>query len=492
LPPQQPAAPQHPPGFAVGPTRPRRANNNAANIVLTVLGCVFLVLLLSCGGIVYGLYSLGRSAQAKVLEINRQIQREQQEMVAKQEREAKEFAERVRRDQEQAMRESRNRLPQPTPGVNPTPFPPVTPSLPPEDPEAKLSPFDKHLRWLQSRDDRKVADAADWFAKQPLDEKRRSEVASALVANLSSSFSRQADKLMAALEVWGSADAADALAKVAQFQPQHAEAAAKLLAKYDDAKAASALVAMLRQGPNPAKAALKALAAKGDAAKTQLIPLINDPDANLRGEVRKALAEMKVEDDDLAAQAIADAADASSNQKRAAAVEWLGQASLSEEKRKLATQAIAGQLKDKDFFVRSAALKALLADKSKESSDALLPYVEDRQAPWNEVLGALMARGDTRVAEPLGKLVKEPLTMGQALQAIRTTNSDGEDVVWHYINHSKDAEVVTQVLFALGESGTQKSVAPLKKVLVIAQQTNNGGLKIAAEHALRKIAERGK
>jgi HEAT repeat protein len=347
------------------------------------------------------------------------------------------------------------------------------------------------LRWLKSNSPDKISQAAVWFSVQPRDDRRQIEVQQAILDQLQSGRSPQAGDLLGALTVWGSADATTVIINVAKHQPNQSERVVHLLGKYDDPRTTAGLIVMLKQGEEQRKQATNGLIGKREAGKAALLPLLNDSDVATRTAVRKALEEIRLLHDEILPQALRDLA-SDSAEKRALSLEWLGTASLSPEKRPEATKAIALRLKDDDRTVRAAALKALMADKSKDSSDALLPYVSDRQGPWNEVLSALMERGDQRVAEPLGKLVKEPLTMGQALQAIRTTSGEGEEVVLQCIKTTDDAQLVQHILFALAESGTQKSVETIKKLLLRAQQTKNAGLQIATQHALKRINERGK
>jgi hypothetical protein len=82
--------------------------------------------------------------------------------------------------------------------------------------------------------------------------------------------------------------------------------------------------------------------------------------------------------------------------------------------------------------------------------------------------------------------------MGQALLAVRKADDRGEDVVLALLKATKDEQLMQHICFAFANSATQKSVPTLQAIRAQAQASKNGGLTVAADHALKKIAERGK
>jgi len=115
----------------------------------------------------------------------------------------------------------------------------------------------------------------------------------------------------------------------------------------------------------------------------------------------------------------------------------------------------------------------------------------DRSKPWSEALRELLKRGDPRTVEALGKLLQNPLTRSQTLTAIGTTNERGEDIVLQFLAKSADDGLNFQVCYALGKSGSKKSIPQLQSLLKRAVEQNHQNLKVAAEHALQQINERG-
>lgn len=471
-----------PPNFQPRPTQ--RGGGGGGTAVAVVLGMVALVVLLLCGGV----GAIGYIAMGRIRTAAQEVQRAQMENLRAIEEQNRRAQEAFRQAQEQAQR------PRPTPSApnSPTtnsrpPRPTPAPPPPPETPEQKQA---RYLQWLSAASSLQVTEAINWFASQPVskDEAERKQVAAALGNVVKDGRSPQASQLLAALAVWGDGANAPAVLTLAEHHRELAPKAIALVGEWQDPDSLDGLVSLLVKRPEHGSHLQPVLVVYGEAAQEKLVPLMNHPMTNVRDHARAVLATLETPSEILAAQAIADTS-AESPTQRHAAVKWLTEATeLSEEQTAAKVAALGACLADDDRSVKEAALAAVLADESPGSTEILLSLLAKQEHGWNKVLEALLARGEMRAAEPLGALVSEPRSMGQALQAIRTTSGPGEDVVLHLITTSKDEQLIYHTIFALGKSGTDKSLKVLAQLA--RKYQSNMGMMIAINHAAKEIQQR--
>jgi hypothetical protein len=447
---------------------------------------VALVLLLVCGGVgAIGYIAIGRVRTA-AQEVQR-IQAENLRAIEEQNRRAQEAMQRA----QQQQTSPRSSPPVPSPSSN-TPLTnqhaPSHPAAPPP-PETPAEKHARYLRWLTSNNGGQIKEAAEWFAVQTgaADPPKQRAVADALCTALGDGRAHQAPQLLAALAVWGDGQCFEPVLGVAEHHRDHAATAIELIGRWKNVQSIDGLIALLERKPEQLPHIQPVLVSFGDEAEAKLLPHMNHEQNQTRDNVRAILGALEVSSATLAAQAIADTT-AEAARQRQAAITWLASAELEEAQREAATKAIGARLDDDDRDVKDAARAALLADESPASTEILLPLLAKQEHGWNKVLESLLARGEMRAAEPLGALVSEPLSMGQALQAIRTTSGPGEDVVLHLITTTKDEQLIYHVCFALGKSGTEKSLKVLEQLA--RKYQSNMGMMIAINHAAKEIQQR--
>jgi HEAT repeat protein len=276
------------------PTGPRRRGSNTAVIVLSVVGGIGLLLLLSCGGIGYFVYTKYQQAKRDFTTL------------------------------------TQGNLPRPQPNIPaPPPWQPG-PSLPPQT--TPINSVNSAVEALRDQNPFRQDEAINYLASQPVDSAKQPDVVNSFVPLMSDL--RRREQARRVLEKWATANDVPRLIGVAQAAHTKGDRdtqrlAVALLAKLGDARAGDA-IAKYYGSQHDIFAARKAMESLGAGAVPHLVAYFNDSDHGLRQTARDLLAQHKADELLLARQCLKDLQSTDANRQREAA-RWLGANVVSDE-----------------------------------------------------------------------------------------------------------------------------------------------------------------
>jgi HEAT repeat protein len=286
--------------------------------------------------------------------------------------------------------------------------------------------FAEALTILSTHDQHRYRVAADWLARQPLDEGRRPEVSKALDPLLTDHDSSVREPAVRAMKVWATAENVPSLCQYLSLSDQvlfvwsgdERRTAIEVLARFKDPRSAKPLAERLAN-PSDRSVAGDALVGLGQAAVPEVNRLLDHPDQATREEARRVLKEINPADDVDLRLALLDVKSRDAFRRRTGA-DALCRIPPAAAVRAEGGHALEALLRDNDPLTRDNAARALVTWAGKENVPALIRAVnDDSPRTRSAAMEALAPFKDPRAAAALAAhLTTEPGEAGPALEAL--------------------------------------------------------------------------
>jgi predicted Zn finger-like uncharacterized protein len=397
-------------------------------------GGALLILLLICGGGVYGVYALMSGAS-------------------------------------EAAQEIANDVPAAgNPGLGQGPMQPAPPAK-------RLASVEDALGDLNSDNLGERHAALDWLARSKLEKGRQHQVSKALDPFLKDPDAGTRERAVNALKVWGTKENVPGLVKILEetqpgLIPNFAHGAIEVLGMLQDERGAEP-VWKFREGAFTNASADKALRAMGQAAgEKAALGHMNDPNNHLRGAARTLLVYYGTKDEAKLDQVVADVQN-DDKSRRGAATEYLATNPVVEAQRLNVSKALNVTLSDPEEGIVENGIKALEKWYTADNVPALITVLDDdqfrrkHQARKNQVIALLGKIKDPRSAEPLAKCLTVPGERRAAGDALIALGPAARPAAEKYITDPdggvrKEATRVVQALGAdTGNIGLTQAIADL-------------------------------
>ena len=338
---------------------------------------------------------------------------------------------------------------------------------------------------LQSGDDNRAREAAQWFTSHVIvDEELSPKVSAALVALLANQNVRS--DATAALKFWATSNTVPALTAAAAKanaanDRDTQEVCVVLLTGLADARALPTYAAYLQSRPDRtiAKAAFNAI---GKSAAPALLPFVHSSDYSARYVAHELLKEWEVDKSQWLTQSMKDLQSGDEDRIRQA-MRYLNDAEPDE----AVNSAIALALLDlvNNDRLRNDAMRALSKWATSEAVPKLVELLEheDRYVK-SQALAALAATKDPRAIAHLAKQLEDSSTRRQASQYLVEMGPVAETAFWPLVTN-KDWIVSRDACNALGRIGTEKSIP----VLQVTANENRFVASDAAKSAITQIQQ---
>jgi hypothetical protein len=311
---------------------------------------------------------------------------------------------------------------------------------------------DEALAALQSGDSNRLRYAANFLANYPVDVARRTNVERALATCLGAGYSSQADELMPALERWGTAESAPAVATALtreRFKSMLPEAI-DFLTKTGHTSEADAVAKHLSSS-SAGEAAVRYLQAVGPSAQAVVVAHLGNAAAEER--VRRVLTSYGVSVDDmLLERRLAGLKSGSDSNLRAAAAELAAARVAAEHQPRVARaieQAIRGE--GASSSAKENLVRALRVWGDKESVPVLGTLLDDYGAR-DEAIDALVALNDPGAAQYIAPKLGDYSFGPKAAAALKKLGPETKPHILALLNESDDRrrEQARQVLAEMG------------------------------------------
>jgi hypothetical protein len=255
-----------------------------------------------------------------------------------------------------------------------------------------------------------------------------------------------------------------------------------VMAKFNDPRCGSVVAMCLPTERAQAAPILKAI---GKPAERAVAGYSNHPDAAVREEVNKLLAEYKTDEAILVPIAVMDL-QSTNNGIRLVAAERLAKLKPIEAHRADVIEAVKAFVKNPDGNTRAHGVRLLATWGTKEEVPYFLEMLDaDPTRPLAmEALGVLK---DPRGAEAVAKYLAPGNERPRAIASLKTMGPAAEDTLIGYLK-DKDAAVLIEVCKLLNAAGTKKSLTPLRAL----GTDKNKQVVQAAGDAFKAITARGK
>ena len=339
---------------------------------------------------------------------------------------------------------------------------------------------------LQSGDDNRAREAANWFASHVIvDEELTPKVSAALISLLTNRNVRAS--ATSALNFWASADSVPALvdaARVAHAAEDHdtEKACVLLLTGLNDERALPTYSAYLdtRHDLTTAKAAFAAI---GENSAKSLLPFIHHEDHRTREVAHELLAEWEIEKSHWLTQSMVDLRSENENRRRQA-VRYLVDTEPDESVQSGVAMSLLTLVDDQRL--RHDALRALKVWATSETVPQLIELLDHEDGGVrNNARSILVATKDPRAVKPIAAGFGEDFFKRiEARKALVAMGPVAESAFWPHVTH-KDWRIAKDAVEALGDIGTAKSIPVLEAA--VAQDSHF--VKGAAQNAIKKIEE---
>ncbi|OAI47585.1 hypothetical protein AYO44_01525 [Planctomycetaceae bacterium SCGC AG-212-F19] len=256
----------------------------------------------------------------------------------------------------------------------------------------------------------------------------------------------------------------------------------ELLAKSNDPRLVNAVAFCL---PTERALAVPILKAIGKPAEGAVAAFANHPDAGVRDDVAKLLAEYKTGEAILVTRAVQDL-QSTNGTTQVLAAQRLAKLKPVETMRADVIDAAKTFIKSPDGNVRNAGIMLLANWGGKDDVPFFLELMEadPTRAAAMEALGALK---DPRGAEAVAKRLAVPNERPVATKSLQAMGPAAEEVAIGYLK-DKDPAVVIEICKVLGVVGTKKSLTPLRGLAA----DKNKQVVQAAGDAFKAVTTRGK
>jgi HEAT repeat protein len=347
---------------------------------------------------------------------------------------------------------------------------------------------------LQGSNNENRRNAADWLAAQPVDPAVQAQVAQALNKLFASPDNNQREVGLKAAAVWASPDNVPALLQILQADPERSDgttsAVIKLLGKLKDPRAAAVLAERLRHGGE--RSILEAaLVSIGPAAEPEVSKYRDSPDQGVRAEAVKILRMLgsamagpgspaggNVDLD----QALIDLK--SDGQRRQDAARKLATMKVEPGKRSDVAKALEAALDSAEAGTTQLVIRALAVWGNQNNSAALVKLLASPRADIRHpALEQLAVWKDPTSVPAMAARLLIPEDRGVTRKALETMGPVAEPEVVKGLKYP-DKGIVIECCNILAVIGTRSSVPALNQIGVVAQQTKQNDLLVAATRAI--------
>jgi predicted Zn finger-like uncharacterized protein len=354
--------------------------------------------------------------------------------------------------------------------------------------------FNQALADLKSPDSDFERNAADYVAKCPVDQAKRTDVAKSLESALSDRNNETRKAAAVALKTWGTKDNAPAL--IAELDRKDDpfggtfEACANALAKLKDEKGAEAIAAHLPDFGGNRDSAVRALREMGPIAEKAVAAYVNHRDQGVREEAERLLKGYNTKEDVKFDAMIADLSAKDAGQRKGAC-DYLADHAVDAAHQKTVARGLEKLLDDTDPFagVPDAAAKALGVWGDKDSVAVLIAAMTKKDSRcWQPCVDALVKLKDERAVYPLLVATQDFFHKDAAVKALNDMGPLVETALDNaLIDPSATVGDKLVICAFLGQSvGTKTSLAALQQ----ASMDANSKVKNAALGAISAIKKR--
>ncbi|HZZ81648.1 MAG TPA: hypothetical protein VFE62_24310 [Gemmataceae bacterium] len=330
--------------------------------------------------------------------------------------------------------------------------------------------------------------ALTWFLENaPSNDSQKSESAALLGKMLADPSPDINSQALRALKAWATRDCLPDLVEYArcdQLTPGGNPDLIEVLARFNDASAADAVALQLKNN-NTRAVATQALLKLGPVAENAVLANINHPDRDAQKQARSVARMLKISDDRLLDQTLADVADSRIARSRTA-LHRLAEIRPDAANRAKVSAALNATLIDPSRGLSDESLNALRVWGTAANTDTLVKMLvpAGSNARVIEFLGAIQ---DPRAAAALAPSLEHASERPLVSRALRSIGSASEDAVAPYLD-SLNGAVRCEATRILGDIGTTKSLHAMER----AYRGAGGNLEFSREleAAMQRIAAR--
>jgi serine/threonine protein kinase/HEAT repeat protein len=314
---------------------------------------------------------------------------------------------------------------------------------------------------LKSAEPKEMRTLLQYLIDAEVDEKQRKDVMAAVKPLLNDVD--HADMAFRAFAKWADKEHAPDLIRILESTPNSwkGKESMKILARMGDARAVDAIALCLKDF-HMLRETKAALASMGEVAKPGVLPYYHSESGHARTAARELLKGFNATDAEIMEVSLK-AISSTEAETRRSAVEYLGAATLADDKRPTVAAAVRGLILEEDPRVAEVARTALKKLATASDADFLLEQMDSTDSKNLKLATELLIQlKDARVAKALALQLADPKETYRAGNYLIQIGDSAENEVLPYLR-SEDVATRRRAADVLAKIGTKASIPELEK-----------------------------